>query len=107
MPVRQKSHAMAQPTCVDTQKVMAGVSGMKTDSMRRPSARASRSLRVPSTEVSSLTICGVETANSDAEPGAQRHRQVGHAVEVGDRAAVDPTVDLAGVEPLLADRLER
>ena len=32
LPVRQKPHAIAQPTCVDTQKVIAGVSGMNTDS---------------------------------------------------------------------------
>ncbi len=37
LPVRQKPQDMAQPTWVDTQKVMAGVSGMNTDSIRRPS----------------------------------------------------------------------
>ena len=33
LPVRQKAHAIAQPTWVEMQKVIAGVSGMKTDSI--------------------------------------------------------------------------
>ena len=48
LPVRQNAHAIAQPTCVEMQKVIAGVSGMNTDSMCRPSARRSRNFSVPS-----------------------------------------------------------
>ena len=50
LPVRQKAHAIAQPTCVEMQKVIAGVSGMKTDSICRPSASRSRNFSVPSVE---------------------------------------------------------
>ena len=32
-PVRQKAHAIAQPTCVEMQNVIDGVSGMNTDSI--------------------------------------------------------------------------
>jgi hypothetical protein len=31
LPVRQNPHFIAQPTCVERQNVLAGVSGMKTD----------------------------------------------------------------------------
>jgi hypothetical protein len=40
LPVRQNPQSIAQPTWLEMQKVSAGVSGMKTDSMRRPSASA-------------------------------------------------------------------
>ena len=33
MPVRQKAHFIAHPTCVEMQKVSSGESGMKTDSI--------------------------------------------------------------------------
>ncbi len=80
------------------QKVMAGVSGMKTDSIRRESASSSTSLRVPSTDCSSPTTRGVLIVNSSWSAGAQGPRQVGHAVEIGDGAFVHPAVELAGVE---------
>ena len=101
MPVRQKPHAIAQPTCVEMQKVIDGVSGMKTDSMRRPSASSSTNLRVPSIDRSSLDDApACDSANSSCSACPQRPRQVGHPVEVGDAAPVDPAVDLAGVEAL-------
>src|SRR5436190_5197641 len=49
-PVRQKAHAIAQPTCVEMQKVIDGVSGMNTDSTLRPSLSRSRNFCVPSIE---------------------------------------------------------
>ena len=59
-PVRQNRQPIAQPTWVDTQKVIAGVSGMNTDSMPRPSARVNRNFRVPSSESSRPAMRGVE-----------------------------------------------
>ena len=55
---------MAHPTWVEMQKVMDGVSGMKTASIRRESASSKANLRVPSTERSSATIFGVDRAQS-------------------------------------------
>ncbi len=46
---------MAQPTWVEMQKVIAGVSGMNTDSIWRPSARRSRNFSVPSVERSRVS----------------------------------------------------
>ena len=43
-PVRQKPHAIAHPTCVEMQNVIDGVSGMNTDSIRRPSASSQHEL---------------------------------------------------------------
>ena len=48
LPVRQNAHFIAQPTCVEMQKVCDGVSGMKTDSISLPSASRSRNFVVPS-----------------------------------------------------------
>jgi hypothetical protein len=79
-PVRQKPHDIAQPTCVEMQNVIAGVSGMKTDSIRRPSASSSTNLRVPSIEVSSLTVRDVVSANSSGSC----------ARRVRDRSVIDP-----------------
>ena len=50
---------MAHPTCVDTQKVCAGVSGMNTDSMVRWSASRNRNFSVPSDDWSRAAIWGV------------------------------------------------
>ena len=72
LPVRQKPHDIAQPTWVETQKVIDGVSGMKTDSICRPSASSRTNLRVPSLDRWSLRTAGVDTTNSSREPGAQR-----------------------------------
>ena len=57
---------MAQPTCVDTQKVCLGVSGMKTDSICRPSARRSTNFCVPSLETSCLMTSGNDTVAASA-----------------------------------------
>ena len=59
LPVRQKAQAIAHPTWVEMQKVIAGVSGMKTDSMCRPSASSSRNFSVPSADRSRLRMAGV------------------------------------------------
>ena len=50
---------------------------------------------------------GVVSANSSRERGAQLARQVGHRVDVGDAAAVDPAEDLARAEALVAALVER
>ena len=107
LPVRQNAHAIAQPTWVEMQKVIAGVSGMKTDSMWRPSARRSRNFSVPSMEVSRWASAGVRQREIARERRAQLQRQIGHRRDVGDAAAVDPPEDLAGVEALVSARVER
>ena len=66
LPVRQNAQAMAQPTCVEMQKVMAGVSGMNTDSMALWSPRRSRNFSVPSVERSRAAMDGVVSVKSDA-----------------------------------------
>ena len=66
LPVRQKPHFIAQPTCVEMQNVWLGVSGMKTDSMRRLSSRPSSSFTVPSDEVSFAMTAGVEMRKCSA-----------------------------------------
>ena len=60
LPVRQNPHRIAQPTCVERHKVIAGVSGMYTDSISRPSFSWSKNLVVPSAEVSCCLTVGVE-----------------------------------------------
>ena len=62
LPVRQNAHCIAHPTCVETQKVIERVSGMKTDSICLPSARRSRNFVVRSLERSRRTTSGVVTA---------------------------------------------
>jgi len=64
--VRQKAQPMAQPTCVDTQKVSCGVRGMNTDSTWRPSWSASRNFSVPSSETSRRAMGGVKIRNRSA-----------------------------------------
>ena len=61
LPVRQNAQPMAQPTCVEMQKVCAGVSGMKTDSIWRPSPSRRTNFRVPSSETSCRAMAGVPT----------------------------------------------
>jgi hypothetical protein len=66
-----------QPTCVETQKVIAGVSGMKTVSICRPSPRRSRNFSVPSTDRSLPTTPGVVIVNSAASAArSARERSV-------------------------------
>ena len=81
---------MAQPTCVEMQNVIAGVSGMNTDSICRPSARRSRNFSVPSADRSRVTICGVRHDEVARQRCAQFARQIGHRGDVGDAAAVEP-----------------
>ena len=61
LPVRQNAQPIAQPTCVETQNVCFGVSGMKTDSICLPSARRSTNFCVPSSETSCWITSGSET----------------------------------------------
>ena len=96
--MRQKAHFIAQPTWVEMQKVCDGVSGMKTDSMRWPSASSRRNLVVPSVDRSCLATAGVPTDMWLGEPGAQLTAEVGHRLEVGHAAAIDPAEDLAPVK---------
>ena len=102
-PVRQNAHCMAQPTCDEMQKVCAGVSGMKTDSMRAPSASSKRYLVVPSMETSLRTSRGVAMRQRSASVARSgRARSVMRSND-GDPALVDPAIDLAGVEALGAE----
>ena len=78
LPVRQNAHAIAHPTCVDMQKVMAGVSGMNTDSIWRPSASRSRNFSVPSLDCSCATIDGLVMSKDFASADRKSRRQVGH-----------------------------
>ena len=55
---------MAHPTWVETQNVMAGVSGMNTDSMVSPSARVNRNFCVPSDDCSRAVTAGVVIASA-------------------------------------------
>ena len=66
LPVRQKAQAIAHPTWVEIQNVIAGVSGMNTDSMCRPSASSSRNFSVPSVDRSRELIRGVVRVKSVA-----------------------------------------
>ena len=72
---------MAQPTWVEMQNVIDGVSGMKTDSTVRPSTSLRRNFSVPSTDLSRWTIAGVRIANSAAS-SARNSR---------DRSVIDDT----------------
>ena len=94
-PVRQKPHFIAQPTCVEMQNVWLGVSGMKTDSMRRPSSRPSRNFTVPSDGCLSCDDRRGRDAEVLREIGAKRTRQIRHLLEVGHPLGVDPREDLA------------
>ena len=94
--MRQKAHFIAQPTCVEMQKVSPGESGMNTDSMRRRSSSSSRSLVVPSDERSSADDGRARDAEQPGQARPERLRQVRHLTEVGDAAREHPAVDLAG-----------
>ena len=69
LPVRQNAQPIAQPTCVEMQKVCAGVSGMNTDSMCWPSASRRTNFWVPSSETSRRAMSGVSTVNCVGEAG--------------------------------------
>ena len=74
-PVRQNRQPIAHPTWVETQKVIAGVSGMNTDSTLRPSARVNTNFWVPSSECFRAAMRGVENARvraSAARSGRER-----------------------------------
>ncbi len=111
LPVKQNAHAMAHPTCVEIQKVIAGVSGMNTDSIWRPSLRRRRNFSVPSVDRSRATNHRRGECELRGEGRAQPSRQIGHRVEVGHPTAVDPTEDLSCAElfvsPVGESRLER
>ena len=95
----RSAQCIAQPTCDEMQKVCAGVSGMKTDSIRAPSASSSRYFVVPSADTSlrAMRRRRDRPPTRPARRAARRDRSV-IAVEVGDAALVDPAVDLPGVE---------
>ena len=57
---------------------------------------------MPSVESCSLADRGRGHLELVLEPGPQRPGQVGHLLDVADAAAVNPAIDLAGVERLLA-----
>ena len=107
LPVRQKPHFIAQPTCVDRQKVFAGVSGMKTDSMSWPSSSRSRNLVVPSEDVLFADDVRRRDPEGGRQTGAQLAPQVGHPGEIGHAALVHPLEDLPPMKPRMSHRLER
>ena len=88
------------------QNVIAGVSGMNTDSMLPAVGEPQQEL---------LGAVGRCLARDDARGGqrefvcerrTQIARQVGHRRRIGDAAAVNPAKDLAGVKALVAARVE-
>ena len=89
------------------QKVIAGVSGMNTASMRRWSASSSTNFRVPSIDGSSRHQVGVTDLEVSGETSTQILREVGHLLEVDDPAFVNPAVELPRVKALAPARLER
>ena len=88
------------------QNVIAGVSGMNTDSISLPSARRSRNFSVPSMDRSRLTDLGGRQREAGGERGAKRLRQIGHGLERGDPVAIHPPKNLASAETFLAALLE-
>ena len=104
----RSAQAIAQPTCVEMQKVIDGVSGMKTDSMRWPSASSSRNFSVPSTDRSRCDELGASRRRIRRRAASRSvARQVGHRREIGDAVPVDPPEDLARAEALMSARVER
>ena len=102
LPVRQNPQAIAHPTCVEMQKVMAGVSGMNTASIWRPSARRSRNFSVPSLSARATRPAGVAIVKSRASAARSALREIGHRVELGHAAPVDPREDLARTEAFVS-----
>ena len=108
MPVRQNAHAMAQPTWVEMQKVIAGVSGMNTDSIwcrRRGAGETSRCRRriVPRDDDAGVVDGEVRRRSAVAQrvvAGRSSPSNVGHAV------AIDPPEYLTGAKPLEAALFE-
>ena len=98
MPVRQNAQAMAQPTCVEMQKVIDGVSGMNTDSICRPIREAQQELLGPVHGPFAGHQLRCRELEIPGECFAELARQVRHRGDVGDAAAVDPAEDLAGAE---------
>ena len=98
LPVRQNAHAIAHPTWVEMQKVMAGVSGMNTDSMCFPSASLQQELlgAVGGALVRRDLRRGDDEVRGEGRP--QIARQVGHALDIRDTTLVDPGKDLPGPE---------
>ena len=106
LPVRQNAQRIAQPTCVERQKVArgsrrlsspTGLSGMKTDSISLPSpaAAGTSSCRRPIAPSHDL---GRSDPEIPRQLLAELAADVAHGLEVDDAAAVDPLEDLAGVE---------
>ncbi len=92
VPVAQNEHAIAQPTCEDTQTVRrraspsSSKSGMSTVSTCRPEASVRSSLMVPSLACRSVAMSGQGERGRLHEPLAEGLRQVRHRLE-GVRAA--------------------
>ena len=103
--VEQNWQFSAQPTCEDTHSVPRPLSGMNTASMALPRSMPSSHLWVPSVEGLSNRTFGAPHFGMLLELGAQRLAQVGHVVEVGDVAVVDPLHHLVRAEALLAERV--
>ena len=102
-PVRQNAHFIAQPTCVEMQKVCDGVSGMKTDSICLPSASRSSSLVVPSIERSRADDLGCVDLDFGRQPLTHLAAEVGHQREIGHAALVNPLEDLPAMEARVAE----
>ena len=75
MPVKQKAHAKAQPTWVDTQSVSRSPSGISTDCTRAPSGSAKTIFSLPSCDGVRRSTSGTPTkARSDKARRKSRGR---------------------------------
>ena len=108
LPVRQNAQPIAQPTCVEMQNVCVGVSGMKTASICRPSARREHeflgavlgAIAPDDRRRRDGELTRRARARSD-RPRSVISRKIGHA------ALPDPAEHLARVEARIAVLLEQ
>ena len=106
-PVRQNAHFIAHPTCVEMQKVWAGVSGMIDRLDVFAVRKAQQEFRGPVDR----SLLPLDDRRRDQEVGCQvcpkLARQVAHLREISDSALVNPLKDLAGVKTRMPEAGER
>ncbi len=95
-----------QPTWEETQSVPRSSSGMNTVSNSIPGAVRSSHLRVPSSEICSVTTSGRAEAHGLGHAGAEILGEIGHGGEIALTVDIDPVPELArahagglGLEP--------
>jgi hypothetical protein len=98
---------MAQPTCVEMQKVIAGVSGMNTASMRLAIRELDHELPGSVDRPKIGIYGGCDNFELSKEPRSEILREIGHPLEIDDATPVNPAVELARVETLVPSRFER